>query len=102
MPSVRFLIVTTPSRLALETVKKILSMLQQLAVPIIGVIENMRRSPSSLVKNQLATFNVPLIGEIDFDDSLEQATGSTNDLLHTPFAADLRALIRHAQDNHLL
>ena len=39
---IEFLIVTTPSLLAFETVKKQVSLLRELKMPIIGVVENMK------------------------------------------------------------
>jgi len=36
-----FLVVTTPSKLSLETVKKLLALLREIRAPVIGVIENM-------------------------------------------------------------
>ena len=102
MPNVRFLIVTTASRLALETVKNMLTMLRQMSVPVLGVVENMRRTSSSVVRDELHPFNVPVIGEIDFDGSLEEAIGNTDQLLHTRFATDVKEMILRAQHQHLL
>jgi len=39
---IEFLIVTTPSQLAFETVRKLVSLLKELKIPIIGVVENMK------------------------------------------------------------
>ena len=39
---IEFLIVTTPSLLAFETVKKQVNLLRQLKMPVIGIIENMK------------------------------------------------------------
>ena len=66
-----FLIVATQSRVVLETVKKALSVLKELSVPIIGVIENMRTKSSSSVTAEVESFGVPVIGAIDFDVHLE-------------------------------
>jgi Mrp family chromosome partitioning ATPase len=36
-------VVTTPSRVAAETVKKLLVLLEELRLPILGILENMSR-----------------------------------------------------------
>src|SRR4030066_1045560 len=46
--SIKFLMVTTSSQLAFETVKKLVNLLQELKVPIIGVVENMKMKPSNV------------------------------------------------------
>ena len=46
---IEFLIVTTPSLLAFETVKKQVALLCELKMPIIGVVENMKMDKSESV-----------------------------------------------------
>ena len=93
MEKTGFLIVTTQSKVTLETVKKILEMLKELEVPIIGVIENMKMLKSSSVREQIREFDVPLLGEIDFDKNLEASTGDANQLLQTDFAQSVRRIV---------
>ena len=88
-----FLIITTQSKVALETVKKVLKMLKELEVPIIGVIENMIITKSAFVKEQIKTFNAPFLGEIDFDKNLEDSIGDVNKLLKTDFAENLKKIV---------
>ena len=93
MKKTGFLIITTQSKVVLETVKKVLRMLKELEVPIIGVIENMKISKISFVKEQSKTFNVPFLGEIDFDEDLEDSIGDINKLLKTNFAQNMREIV---------
>jgi ATP-binding protein involved in chromosome partitioning len=81
--NIEFLIVTTPSRLAFETVKKLASLLQDVKVPIIGVIENMKMTKENELKHRLNTLNLPYLTEIPFDLNLEQAIGNPLLLLET-------------------
>ena len=53
VPRIEFLIVTTSSQLAFETVKKQLLLLQELKIPVLGVVENMKMTDS----NERATKN---------------------------------------------
>ncbi len=88
-----FLIMTTASKVALETVKKVIKMLTELNVPIIGVIENMKMVKSPLVKEELKGFYVPILGEISFDDKIEDSIGDVNKLLETDFAVKLKEIV---------
>ncbi|MCD6167025.1 P-loop NTPase [bacterium] len=89
MKKTEFLVVTTPSRVALATVKKVLTMLKELKSPIIGIVENMKITRSSLVREELEMFNVPFLVEIDFDRKLENTLGDVNRLLQTNFARSI-------------
>ena len=88
---IRFLVVATPSRVVMETVKKVIKMLKMLEIPIIGVIENMSPAPSRELKKKV--FNLPLLGEIGFDNGLENSLGDVNKLLKTDFAGDVRKIV---------
>ena len=79
-----FLIVTTPSKISLEVVKKELQLLKEAGAPIIGVIENMKTS------------NLPeidCIGSIGFDEHIESAIGYVDKLSETKFAKELGKII---------
>ncbi|MCK4307698.1 P-loop NTPase [candidate division WOR-3 bacterium] len=93
MKRVEFLIITTQSKVVLETVKKVLKILRELKVPIIGVIENMRLAKSSFVKEELKEFNVPFLSAIDFDKSLEDSLGDINKLSKTDFVRHIEKLV---------
>lgn len=83
---IEFLIVTTPSQLAFETVRKLVSLLKELRIPIIGVVENMKMTNSSIIKEKTRKLGVELIGEIPFDPEVEEAIGDVNKLLNTVLA----------------
>jgi len=90
MKRAEFLVMTTSSKVALETVKKVIKMLTELNVPIIGVIENMKMGDSEVVKEALK--EVPILGEIDFDDKIEDLIGDVNKLLESDFAASVKEI----------
>ena len=48
-----FLVVSTPSKVALGAVSKLLKILKELKIPIIGVLENMSMTRSSFIKNEI-------------------------------------------------
>ncbi|MGB9959242.1 MAG: P-loop NTPase [Candidatus Bathyarchaeales archaeon] len=86
---IEFLIVTTPSPLAFETVKKLAKLLADLKVPIIGVVENMKMKESSLIKQQVTAMGLPYLGETPFDPKIEDALGHVDALMATVFARKL-------------
>jgi len=92
-----FLVVTTPSKVALETVRKLLKLLKELRIPIRGVIENMKSIQSSWVKEQIDALGVPFLGEIAFDKNLEDSIGNADKLLETNFANDLEEILPKLQ-----
>ena len=83
---IEFLIVTTPSQLAFETVRKLVGLLKELKIPIIGVVENMKMDSSSAIKEKTRRLGVEFIGEIPFDPEVEEAIGDVNKLLRTVLA----------------
>lgn len=88
-----FLLVTTPSRLAFETVGKLMSLLSELAVPVIGVIENMKIKDSRFIRQQVEARGVRFWGEVPFDPQLEDNIGDVDQLLETRFSRALAKLI---------
>lgn len=82
----RFLIVTTPSQLAFETVKKLVSLLRSLEVLVVGVVENMKMKETDFVKEQVSKLGLSLLGEIQYDHEVEECIGKVEELLKTKFA----------------
>ncbi len=93
MKRIGFLVITTPSQLAFETVRKLTILLSDLKVPIIGVIENMRMKESDLVQQQVADLNMEFLGGINFDIHLEEAIGDVEKLVHTEFGRELKNIV---------
>jgi ATP-binding protein involved in chromosome partitioning len=84
--NIEFLIVTTPSQLAFETVRKLASLLKELKISVIGVVENMKMNDANIIQQKTMKLGVEFLGEIPYDTKLEEAIGNTNKLLNTTFA----------------
>jgi Mrp family chromosome partitioning ATPase len=82
----RFLIVTTSSQLAFETVEKLVSLLEALKIQIIGVVENMKMNDSKTIRQQTQKLGLRLLAEIPYDPDVEEAIGDTDKLLDTVLA----------------
>jgi ATP-binding protein involved in chromosome partitioning len=89
---IEFLIVTTPSLLAFETVKKQVALLCELKMPIIGVVENMKMDVAEGVEVETGKFGLKYLGEIPFDPQVEGAIGNEEKLLNTAIAKKLKRI----------
>lgn len=86
---IEFVVITTPSRLAFETVRKLIDLLSELGIPIMGVIENMKMKESRFIQQQIEGRGITFWGDIPFDTELEEAIGDVNKLLATQFSKKL-------------
>jgi len=82
----KFLIVATPSPLALQTVARLIKLLREQRVPILGLVENMRFLDTNSVEELAKSFDITFLGHIPFDPGLEPSLGSPEKLLETKFA----------------
>lgn len=89
----KFLVITTPSKVTMGAVGKLLQILKELKLPIIGVIENMKMTESDYVKGIVYKMNLPYLNSISFDQNLEGAIGNPNILLKTNFMKDLDKVV---------
>ena len=78
-----FLIVTTPSPMAFETVKKQVALLCELKLPVIGVVENMKMDKGKSIQSAAEKLGLKFLGEIPFDPCVEDAIGNKLLLLKT-------------------
>jgi hypothetical protein len=69
--------------------------LQELNIPVVGVIENMRRVKDPASDSDLEDFGVPVLGRIKFDAALEDALGDPGRLLETRFAKAVGRMARN-------
>jgi ATP-binding protein involved in chromosome partitioning len=92
LPHTRFLVVTTPSKVAEAAVDKLLDILQELQQPIIGVLENMANGPSPH-KTDIEKRGLRFLGSLPYDPSLENALGDPDRLLKTPFGLALEKIL---------
>jgi ATP-binding protein involved in chromosome partitioning len=87
---IEFLIVTTSSRLAFETVKKQVRLLQDLKVPIIGVVENMKPNQADNIKRETEKLGAKFLAGIPYDPKVEEAIGDVAKLRGTAIAKQVR------------
>lgn len=89
-----FLVVATSSRVVIQTVQRTLHLLNQVQVPVLGIVENMQRAATPAVFQLARELGVPFWGSLPFDDSLEEATGQAAALVQTRFGRALADMTR--------
>ena len=87
---VKFLIVTTSSKLAFETVRKQVKLLQELKVPVLGIVENMKMTDTGTIREQTETLGLGLLAEIPYDPNVENAIGYSDKLLLTALGKKIK------------
>ena len=92
VPQVEFLIVTTPSPLAFETVKKQVNLLKELKVSILGLVENMKMTAEKSVQQQTEALGLKFLGGIPFDSKVEVAIGNPERLLGTKLGEKVKKI----------
>jgi ATP-binding protein involved in chromosome partitioning len=89
---IRFLIVTTPSKLAFETVKKLWALLATANIPVLGVVENMKMNGSASVSRQIQKIGLRYLTGIPYDPKLDRAIGDADKLMKTKLASEVRKI----------
>jgi len=94
-----FLMVTTPSQLAFETVRKLADLLRELGASVIGVVENMKMTQTDFVQRQTKALGLAFLGSIPFDKNLESTLGKPDRLLATVFGEKVKLLNSKIEKN---
>lgn len=89
----KFLVVTTPSKVAMGAVGKLLKMLKEQKLPIMGVVENMKMKKGNYVKNCVEELDMNYLGSIGFDSDLEGSIGKPESLHDTSFMKDMDKIV---------
>jgi len=94
IPRIEFLVVTTPSRLAYESVRKLLVLLNEQGIPMIGVVENMAMKHTGYIEKETGKTGSRYLGAVDYDASVEAAIGDPEGLKKTRFYGQIEELGR--------
>ncbi|MEM0493426.1 MAG: P-loop NTPase [Candidatus Thermoplasmatota archaeon] len=88
-----FIVVSTPSKVAFNSVKKLLLLLKEMRVKVIGLLENMSMDGSSSLKKEVESLGITYIDYIIFDMNIEEAIGKVDSLYSTRFMDNIRRFI---------
>ena len=103
LPRAEYVVVTTPSELTLVTTRKTLELLRRLDLPVLGLVENLRRDGDSrgaggaaaggpATRGPAAGSALRLLGTIGYDERYEASLGDPERLRGTAFCRDVRAV----------
>lgn len=93
MKTKEFLIVTTPSKLSIGVVAKLINFLKEIKAEIIGIVENMTMDKSNVIYDLAGKHGVRYLGRISFDRDLERCLGTVECLMKTKFIYDLQKIL---------
>ena len=85
IPKLEFVVITPPSKVAYQSVRRLLILFKNLGVSVKGVIENMVMKPGDYIKSELAKIEIDYIGELVYSEELEDAIGDPAKLADTGF-----------------
>ncbi|MBN2336055.1 ATP-binding protein [Candidatus Bathyarchaeota archaeon] len=94
IPRIEFMVVTTPSRVAFQSVRRLLMLLKDLGVPIIGVVENMAMKPGDGIRRQVEEMELKYLGSVPYDEGVEAALGDPGKLCKTVFYREVDRVAR--------
>ena len=88
-----YLVVSTSSKVSMGAVRKLLLLLKELKLPILGVVENMQFKKTEYIKDSVSEIGLSYVNSISFDENLEDAIGSTEKLHDTDFMKELNKTV---------
>lgn len=86
------IIITTPSPLSVKSVEKLLIILTEQGLDIIGIIENMVLKEVSGVSSLCNKYGIKYLGKILYDLEIDSALGDINSIKNTLFYQSLREI----------
>ncbi|GIX06034.1 MAG: ATP-binding protein [Candidatus Poribacteria bacterium] len=93
LPRTEYLVPTTASPLALAVAERLLRLLKEQHLPLLGVVENLAWRESSHVAQLAERIGAPFLGVIHWDRTVEETLGHPERLIATPLAEELRKTI---------
>ena len=88
-----FLVVTTPSKVSMGAVSKLIKILKELKLPVIGLIENMKMTDSNYIIDIVKKMDVFYLNSITFDKNLEESIGNIDKLINSNFMNELNTTV---------
>jgi len=85
-----FLVVATPSKLSLNVVEKLLTLLKERKHRVLGIVENLKLDEERNIEELAKKFDVPYLTGIPLYSDLEEKIGKPDELLKTEFAERIR------------
>lgn len=85
VPKLEFVVITTPSKVAYQSVRRLLVLFKKMGISVKGVIENMVMKKTGYIESELDKIDVDYLGSLDYCEELESALGNPDELRRTDF-----------------
>lgn len=85
VPKLEFVVVTIPSLVAYQSVRRLLVLFKNLGINVTGVIENMVMKKTDYIESELDKMDIDYLGSLDYCEELESAIGDPDALRKTDF-----------------
>jgi ATP-binding protein involved in chromosome partitioning len=85
VPKLEFVVITTPSKVAYQSVRRLLVLFKKMGINVKGVIENMVMKKTGYIESELDKIDVDYLGSLDYCEELESALGNPDELRRTDF-----------------
>ncbi len=89
----KFVVVSTPSKVALGAVDKLLNILTELKLPVLGIVENMKINDLTLIFDYAKEKDLKYLGSVSYDWDLEGSIGFPDKLMNTSFMKDFEKIV---------
>ncbi|MGB9768274.1 P-loop NTPase [Dictyoglomus turgidum] len=91
--NLQFLIITNPTKIALETVEKLINFLKEGNYLILGLVENMKIKDDNFVKEKCQELNIKYLGHISFYENIEENYGNIEKLINPSLEKELNQIV---------
>lgn len=91
--NLKFLIISNSTRIAIETVEKLIKFLQERNIPILGLVENMKIKETNLIKDKCKELNVKYLGYISFYEDIENYYGNTEKITNSNILKEINHIV---------
>jgi len=88
-----FVVVATPSKLAINVIKKLLELLKEQKFKIVGLVENLKLDEEKDIEEIANEFNVPYLVGIPLYKDLDEKVGDVEELLKSEFSKKIERVV---------
>lgn len=93
IPKLEFVVITTPSKVAYQSVRRLLILFKNLGINVQGVVENMVMKESGYIKGEVAELGLDYLGDLDYCEEIEESLGDPEALAKTDFYKQVGELV---------
>ncbi len=89
-----FVVVTNPTKIAMESVEKLVDFLKTQNLSVSGIVENMKTKDSSFVKSKADSLNIKYLGSIGFYPDIEDLYGNPDKIAGSEISRELEMVLK--------